>query len=810
MPSISRHRTLIVVGFSVCNLMVLLLSWHFLQESKTQHEQYAEVVSQNIAKAIDESITGSLEKVDLSLRALVDELEEKPAWDGRNRRQIENMLASYQARLPSAEGIEVTDPSCTVLYRSAGTGPPGGVCLGKDLLLRLKSHTEPGLQVLAPLYNPRTGKKVVVMARRYRGPGGGYGGMVCAHIGLDHLNQLLAQFDIGPNGSILLRSEDFSLLARYPVQLGKGAQQAPASPELKRLVSSGAHRGSYRTTSGDRFERIVTFHRLAIAPMLATVSLSNKDYLDQWRNDMVVAGLLVGSFLLLSLVSAGAAMQSMSRIGRKNDKLFEVNEHLHEVIDEYQLLAEELRESERRYSALFANRLNAIAHCRICCDEAGQPVDFTVLRVNAAFEEIIGISRGDIEARTICQVFPGFERQRFDYVGVFGKIAQLGGETQFEAYFEPTKQYLSIYAYSPQPEEFTTIITDVTERKRAEEALRVSESKFRIIFDNEVYGIIIFDMETGRIVDVNRTHVRLYGYSREELLSGMLVFDLSAEREASEALVQETEIASSTFVPLRYHIKKDGTVFPVEIVGGAYQWNGRRVMFALVHDISERVATEEALKKYAQRLIVQEEDLRKEVSRELHDDIGQELTALGLNLAYIGNLMGEGAPGKLRSTLADSRQLTKEISRTVRNLMVELRPTQLEEYGLAGAIRSYGDQYRQRTGLEVLLDIEEEFPRLNPKKEIALFRITQEALNNVAKYAAAHEVTVSLTREGRLVRLCIVDDGNGFTPRETHLQPTGSGWGLTIMRERAELAGGTFRLSSEPGLGTSVLIEMRE
>jgi PAS domain S-box-containing protein len=352
------------------------------------------------------------------------------------------------------------------------------------------------------------------------------------------------------------------------------------------------------------------------------------------------------------------------------------------------------------------------------------------------------------------------------------------------------------------------VASDVTEHKIADEALRVSESKFRVIFNNDVYAICIFEIDSGKILDVNEAHLSLYGYSREELCDGMKASELSAEPDNAYASVQALSQASPTSVTLRYHRKKDGTVFPVEIVGGAYQWDGKKVMFGLVHDVSVRMKAEKTLKRYAQRLIVQEEDLRKHVSMELHDDIGQELTALGLNLAYIGNNLSEETQSNLRSTLQDSRLLTKEISRTVRNLMVDLRPTQLEDYGLAGAIRSYLDQYAQRTGLEVAVQIDRGFPRLTSKQEIALFRITQEALNNTAKYAAATKVTLSLSSERAKVRLCIADDGVGFEPGDASLQPTGSGWGLTIMRERAELVGGSFQLCTEVGAGTSIVIEI--
>jgi len=356
----------------------------------------------------------------------------------------------------------------------------------------------------------------------------------------------------------------------------------------------------------------------------------------------------------------------------------------------------------------------------------------------------------------------------------------------------------------------TGVATDITVRKQLEETLRTSESTLRVIFENEVYAICIFEVDSGKMIDVNQAHVLMYGYSREELCSGMTAFELSAEPDKSRASVQKIGQTGSMFVPLRYHRKKDGTVFPVEIVGGAYLWEGRRVMFGLVHDITERLKAEKTLKLYAQRLIVLEEGLRKRISTELHDDIGQELAALGFNLAFLGNHLPEETRGDLRSVLEDSRLLTKKVSHFVRTMMVDLRPAQLDEIGLGPALRSYADLYARRTALSVAVQISPAFPRLPATAEIALFRIAQEALNNVAKYADAKQVTISLGREGTKVRLSIVDDGRGFLPREAALMPTGSGWGLTIMRERAELLGGSFLLDTKPGMGTSIVIEVSE
>jgi PAS domain S-box-containing protein len=356
--------------------------------------------------------------------------------------------------------------------------------------------------------------------------------------------------------------------------------------------------------------------------------------------------------------------------------------------------------------------------------------------------------------------------------------------------------------------ETQTVGRDITERKLLDETLRVSESKLRILFENQVYAICIFEVDSGRIIDVNEAHVAMYGYSKDELTRGMMIYDLSAEPDSTRAAVLSIFQMTRTTISSRYHRKKDGTVFPVEIVSGAYQWNGIKVMFGLFHDVTERKKAEETRERYARRLIVVEEDLRNRIAMELHDDVGQMLTALGLNLAYIHKQLPASSSEKLLSSLEDTRQLNKEISNSVRNLMVDLRPAQLDEYGLGAAITYYLQQYAQRTQIAMTVQVDPGLPRLPIKQEIALFRITQEAVNNGVKHAAATRISVSLGCDGFSYLLAISDDGQGFVPDHFSPLPAGSGWGLTIMRERAELIGGRYRLDTVPGAGTTIVIEL--
>jgi len=220
-----------------------------------------------------------------------------------------------------------------------------------------------------------------------------------------------------------------------------------------------------------------------------------------------------------------------------------------------------------------------------------------------------------------------------------------------------------------------------------------------------------------------------------------------------------------------------------------------------------RKEAEETLRCYARRLIEMEEDLRKKLAAELHDEIARDLTVLGMNLSIISSTLADDAPDNLLARIEDSARLIEGISRTTRNIMAGLRPPVLDDYGLVSALRWHGEIFSARTGIQVSVQDGGLFPRLQPEVELALFRITQEALMNTAKHADAKVVAITLYCDPGKVRFTVADDGKGFTPPATP-HPLVSGWGMTIMRERAELVGGNFTFVSLPGQGTTVTVEI--
>jgi two-component system sensor histidine kinase UhpB len=205
-----------------------------------------------------------------------------------------------------------------------------------------------------------------------------------------------------------------------------------------------------------------------------------------------------------------------------------------------------------------------------------------------------------------------------------------------------------------------------------------------------------------------------------------------------------------------------------------------------------------------------EENTRRRLSHELHDRVGQSMTALSLNLGLVRTRLLALQQLELVDRVDRCFRLLDDMAQQVRNVMVELRPPVLDDLGLFAALRWYGAHFAEQTSLPVQLEGDELPVRLPLIVETALFRITQEALNNIVRHAQAQHVTLSLERLPSAVRLTVADDGQGFSPQRSRGLNAPPHWGLISMRERAETVGATLRLDSAPARGTRVILEVAQ
>jgi signal transduction histidine kinase len=202
----------------------------------------------------------------------------------------------------------------------------------------------------------------------------------------------------------------------------------------------------------------------------------------------------------------------------------------------------------------------------------------------------------------------------------------------------------------------------------------------------------------------------------------------------------------------------------------------------------------------SRRLVEVQESERRQLSRELHDRVGQNLTALGINLDILRTRDSGENRAELRARLEDSIALVEATADAIENVMAELHPPMLDDRGLLPALHWYAEQFSQRTRIEVAVRGEEPEQRPGREIEITLFRIAQEALNNVAKHARAVRVDVALEQSGPEWTLSLSDDGVGFDPNVL----SGPGRGVATMRERAQSVGGHFEVRTAPGSGTQI------
>jgi signal transduction histidine kinase len=274
--------------------------------------------------------------------------------------------------------------------------------------------------------------------------------------------------------------------------------------------------------------------------------------------------------------------------------------------------------------------------------------------------------------------------------------------------------------------------------------------------------------------------------------------------EVDQAAARELGITTALYVPLVVHGRAIGVLAAHDKRGDDPRFDDDDIRLgeslaaraAIAVDLSERVTRD------AMRRVVEAQELeRKRLARELHDETGQALTSILLGLKHLEQAV-ESEEG--RDGVAGLRELVVSTLQNVRRLAVELRPSALDDFGLAPALERLVDTHRQHTAIPVHLEIQLGDERLPSEVETTLYRMVQEALTNIARHARPSAVSILLTRRGSSVAMVVEDDGGGFDPGDAR----DGGLGLAGMRERVALVGGRLRVESAPGKGTTLAAEV--
>jgi len=392
------------------------------------------------------------------------------------------------------------------------------------------------------------------------------------------------------------------------------------------------------------------------------------------------------------------------------------------------------------------------------------------------------------------------------------------------------------------------VISDITARRRLDAAQKASEIRYRRLFETAKDGILILDAETGRITDANPFLQDLLGYSRAELLGKRLweigpFRDIAASRGAFRKLQKEEYIRYDD-LPLE---SKGRQHMYVEFVSNVYRENGTKVIQCNIRDITsrhqveqilanaskelerrveertaelltanklmkkmldegkraeERITTSrERLRNLSARLQTLLEEERARISREIHDELGQALTALKLDLSLTRRSLASGGHAGQSAKVQEVERAVNRIILTVRKIATELRPGILDELGVGAAIEWLGKDFRNRTGIRCEVAVKGVEKISDAVLSTAIFRIVQEALTNVVRHAAASEVKVGMEKRDGALILEVRDNGIGI--KGARILDSKS-LGIIGIRERVHLLGGEAVIHGIPGKGTVV------
>jgi two-component system sensor histidine kinase UhpB len=354
---------------------------------------------------------------------------------------------------------------------------------------------------------------------------------------------------------------------------------------------------------------------------------------------------------------------------------------------------------------------------------------------------------------------------------------------------------------------------EISERKRADAMVRESEERLTLALAGAQEGVWDWNLVTGDVV-YSRRWKQMLGYADDEIEPHVRAWerllhpdDRARAQEVNDSVARGAESYEGEF-RLRHkeghYVQVLSRGFPVRREPG-----GPVTRIVGTHfDLTERrqAEAERARTELLSRLVFAQEDERRRIAREMHDQFGEQLTALSRGIDAIKQACS-GSP-ELVPHVASLEKISRQLDRDVDQLVWQLRPTALDDLGLRAALANYVQDWSRRVNIQAELHVSGLVDdRLAPDIETTLYRVAQEALTNAAKHSQATRVDVILERQGDAVLLIVEDDGIGFEASEKK-EPSGDGFGLLGMQERASLVGAAVEIESTPGKGTTIFLRM--
>ncbi|MGZ6207605.1 MAG: PAS domain S-box protein [Syntrophales bacterium] len=474
--------------------------------------------------------------------------------------------------------------------------------------------------------------------------------------------------------------------------------------------------------------------------------------------------------------------------------------------------------------------LTTVSDAIVSYDEKGR-----ILQWNQAAERIFGYPRVEVLGKSLNLILPNkhdIDPKRLgdpglSTPGVIEMELKKGDGATFSGEVSVSTRRLSIGKV------ITLLIRDITGRKQAEEALRQSEERYRHLVQHAPTGIYEIDFTTGHFIEVNDAMCQILGYTRDEILA-MTAFDI-LDDEGRARFASRIRLGRTGGRPdqaAEYPVRtKDGRLIWA-LLNVTFRWSGDKIVGASViaHDITNRKWAEEelrrsrdelemrvhertaelekankTLKELSSQLLSSQEEERKRIAGEIHDTLGSCLGGIKFKVEDVLEQLGKDS-NVTEKSLRNVITVIQEGIEECRRMQHDLRPSMLDDLGLLPTLSWFCRRYQTiYTGIKVDLEQTLEEGDIPDSLKVVIFRVTQEGMNNIAKHSKADLVHLSLRKMDGRIQLILEDNGQGFDlAKVLSLESTKRGLGLTSMRERTELSGGSFAIESAEGRGTTV------
>jgi PAS domain S-box-containing protein len=805
-------------------LMLAALAGYALVSSRSQFEHQAELLSQNLVAALERSVTADIEKIDIALTTVVDHLERQLAGGRLDVAQARSLVQAQVGTRPELNGLRVVDREGLILIGPSLPGQPPVSMADRRWFQWQRASPDHGLHMSLPMRSKFDSTWIVSFSRGYRDAQGAFAGAISASVPLDYLRRQLQALEIGPTGTVALRDEKLALIVRLPAGLDTAAQPigdhaVPA--ELSALMLGGARQGTAQVQgSAAELERMTSFRRLSVVPMIVVVGLAAEEYLAGWRAEVRLLALTLAIFLVLYGAGIAAALRGLARYRRARariDELAQVFDHAGESIA--------VLDREHR-----------------------------VVEVNPAFERMTGYRAAEIIGRDM-QSLHSLRTPAEVFTSLWTALQQQGhwsGEVwQFTKDGREYPIWLSLTAVRDRQGEIERYIgsaIDVTERRLVADRLAVSHHALRAVSQ----GIVITDVEQN-ITEINPAFSAITGYREDEILGRNCRFLQGPNSDQGTVAAIRAAIASrSTFSGELLNYRKNGEPFWNDIsIAPIHDDEGRLNHFiATLRDITERKAIELELAQHRHHL----EELVESRTQELSAARLQAEQANRAKSAFLANMSHEirtpmnaivglnhlirrdgctpEQAGRLDRVDGASQHLLSIVNDILDLSKIEAGHMQMEhqDFHIASVldhVQSMIAQGAADKGLPVLLDRAgvPEWLRGDPT------RLRQALLNfagNAVKFTEKGHIALRarlLHEDGPslLLRFAVDDTGVGIDPdqcsrlfeafEQADLSTTrrygGTGLGLAITRRLAQLMGGETGADSQIGVGSTFWFTVR-